>query len=190
MPSTQSVAQDYIQAILTNDHQVVRLIYEKHHRAIIQLVETNNGTREDARDVFQEALLLIYQKAKAPDFQLTSSFFTYFYAVCRNIWSNKVRKKSFGEVTLSDDKASMLVDESPEQFHKNEQYILYRRKFQELAEDCQRLLTLFFNKTSLKAIAEEMGLSSEGYAKKKKYKCKNELVRLIQSDASYQELKV
>lgn len=188
MPSAQADTNDYIKGILTNDHQVVRTIYEKYHKAIIQLVETNRGTKEDAKDVFQEALLLIYQKAKQPDFKLSSSFFTYFYAICKNVWSNKTRKKSFGEVTLSDEKASMIVEEPSEQLHKNEQYILYRRKFLELGESCQQLMSLFLKKVSLKEIAEQLGLSSEGYAKKKKYKCKQQLVKLIQSDISYREL--
>lgn len=189
MSTSSPENQDYIQGILTNNHQVVRTIYEKYHKAIIQLVETNRGTKEDAKDVFQEALLLIYQKAKQPDFQLTSSFFTYFYAICRNIWSNKTRKKAFGEVTLSDEKASMLIEDDTEQYHKNEQYILYRRKFLELGESCQQVLTLFLKKVSLKEIAVQLGLSSEGYAKKKKYQCKKQLVKLIQMDTSYQELK-
>jgi RNA polymerase sigma factor (sigma-70 family) len=136
-------AKDYLQGIIQGDNRVIRAIYEEHHRAIVQLVEKNSGTLDDAKDVFQEGLMLIYQKAKQPDFKLTSSFFTYFYAVCRNIWSNKRRKKPFGEVTLSNEMTSMIEDDSPEALERNEQYTLYRNKFLELGEDCQKLLSLF-----------------------------------------------
>ena len=182
-------ANEYLQGIIKGDNRIIRAIYEQHHRAIIQLVEKNSGTVDDAKDVFQEGLMLIYQKAKQPDFKLTSSFFTYFYAVCRNIWSNKRRKKSFGEVTLSDEMTSMVKDDSPEVLEHNEQYTLYRNKFLELGEDCQKLLSLFLQKISMNEIVERMGLSSVGYAKKKKFKCKERLVKLIQNDVKFAELK-
>lgn len=188
MLNTRTDSKDYIKGILQGDAKLVNEIYEKYHKAILKLVETNRGTPDDARDVFQEGLMLIYQKAQQPNFKLTSSFFTYFYAVCRNIWSNRSRKKSFGEVTLSDEMKSMVVDDSPSAIEQNEQYVLYRRKFLELGADCQQLLNLFLKKVSLKEIAEQLGLSSVGYAKKKKFKCKEKLIRLIQQDASYQEL--
>jgi RNA polymerase sigma factor (sigma-70 family) len=180
----------YIQAILNGESALIAKIYEEYHRAIIQLVENNGGNTEDAKDVFQEGLMLIYQKASQPGFKLTSSFFTFFYAVCRNIWFNKRRKKSFGEVSLSDEMTSTIEDDSPEILEHNEQYTLYRNKFLELSADCQQLLSLFMKKVSLKEIAEVMGLSSIGYAKKKKYKCKERLVTLIQSDARYAELSI
>lgn len=189
MTNTQTDQADYIAGILSGNPVLVKEIYEKYHKAIIQLVETNKGTAEDAKDVFQEGLMLVYQKAKKPDFQLTSSFFTYFYAVCRNIWSNKMKKKSFGEVTLSDEMKSIVRDDTPQQLEQNEQYTLYRQKFLELGKDCQQLMSLFLNKISMKEIVEKMGLSSISYAKKKKFKCKEQLVKRIQSDVRYLELR-
>ena len=183
-----SQTNNYIKGILNGDPQLINEIYENYHQAILKLVQNYNGTAEDARDVFQEGLMLIYRKAQQPDFQLSSSFFTYFYAICRNIWSNQTRKKSFGEVTLNDEMKSMVKDDSPIMLEQNEQYILYRKKFLELGEDCQQLLSLFLQKISLREIAKKMGLSSEGYAKKKKYKCKEKLITLIQNDPSYKEL--
>lgn len=180
----------YIQAILNGESTLIAKIYEEYHKAIIQLVESNQGTTEDAKDVFQEGLMLIYQKARKPGFKLTSGFFTFFYAVCRNIWLNKRRKKSFGEVSLSDEMTSTIEDDTPEVLEHNEQYTLYRNKFLELSADCQQLLSLFMKKVSLKEITEVMGISSIGYAKKKKYKCKERLISLVQSDARYAELSV
>lgn len=179
----------YLKGILSGNASILREIYETYHKAIIKLVETNQGTRQDAKDVFQEGLMLIYQKAQSADFKLTSSFFTYFYAVCRNIWSNKKKKKSFGEVTLSSEMTSILVDTSVETIAQNEQYALYRTKFILLGKDCQRILSLFFAKVKMVEIVEQMQLSSVAYAKKKKFKCKEQLVKMIQSDAKYQELK-
>ncbi|MCB0641664.1 MAG: sigma-70 family RNA polymerase sigma factor [Phaeodactylibacter sp.] len=188
MPKPSSETVDYLEGIRRGDPQVVEQIYKSYHQAIIQLVTKYKGSVEDAQDVFQEGLVLIFQKARQPDFQLTSSFFTYFYAVCRNIWSNHMRKKSFGEVSLTDDMKSMVQGEDPEFLEQNEQYTLYRQKFLELNEECRELLGLFLKKVSLKEIAGKMGISSIGYAKKKKFKCKEKLVQLVKSDPRYQEL--
>ncbi len=188
---SEKISKDnvYIKGIIAGDGTILREIYESYHKAIFQLVSTNQGTEEDAKDVFQEGIMLMYQKLQSADFQMASSFFTYFYAVCRNIWSNKRRKKSFGEVSLTDEITSMYKEVPEAQFHQSEQYTLYRKKFLELGAECQQILSLFFAKTKMTEIVEKMNFSSVSYAKKRKFICKERLVNLIQGDASYFELK-
>ncbi len=181
--------QEYLRGLLHGDSTVIKEIYEQFHKAIAHLVETNHGTRDDARDVFQEGLMLVYQKAGEPDFQLSSSFFSYFYGVCRFIWKNKLKKKSNQSVTLNEEMTSMLEDLSAPDVEKQEQLFLYRQKFQLLGRDCQRLLTLFLDKISMAEIMETLGYASISYTKKRKFQCKNQLVRLIENDPKYQELK-
>ena len=180
---------DFIEGIVKGDHRRIKKIYEQYHKAILQLVETNKGTAEDARDVFQEALMLIYQKAQKPDFQLTSSFFTYFYAICRNIWFNKRKKRSFGEVTLSDEMTSMIENESSDELEQNEQYVLYRKKFLLLGNDCQQVLRMYMEKISMQEIMKKMGYGSLSYTKKRKFKCKEQLIKMIEKDPAFKELK-
>ena len=189
MKNTPNDTTDYIGGIVTGDHKLLKRIYEQFHKAILQLVETNGGSSEDARDVFQEALLMIYQKAQKPDFKLTSSFFTFFYAVCRNIWFNKRKKRSFGEVTLSDEMTSMVGADSPVDLDQNEQYALYRKIFLRLGKDCQQVLLMFLGKVSMQEIMEKMGYGSLSYTKKRKFKCKEQLVKMIEADPVYEELK-
>jgi hypothetical protein len=66
---------------------------------------------------------------------------------------------------------------------------LYREKFQLLGDDCQKLLTLYFEKKNMEDIAKAMGFGSEGYARKRKFQCKEKLTKLIKSDERYGELK-
>jgi len=57
-----------------------------------------------------------------------------------------------------------------------------------LGPDCQQLLQLFFAKVKMAAVAERMGYASEGYAKKRKYQCKEQLIKHVKADARYAEL--
>jgi len=188
MSTTPIEEKNYIEGIITGDSRLIREIYEQYSQPILRLIQTNSGSHEDARDVFQEGLMLVYQKAKQPDFQLTSSFFTYFYSICRFIWMNRLRKKSFSEVTLNDEITSTATELSTPEIEQNEKMVLYRKKFLLLGADCQKVLSLFLKKVSMKEIVEKMGYSSVSYAKKRKFKCKEQLIKLVASDSSYQEL--
>ena len=181
--------QKYIEGLLNGDDLVIKEIYGQFHKAIIHMVETNRGTMEDARDVFQEGLMLVYQKAGEPGFQLSSSFLSYFYGICRFLWNNKVKKKSNQSVTLTDEMTSMLKDLSAPEVGQQEQFYLYRQKFRLLGRDCQELLSLFFDKISMSDIMTKMGFSSISYTKKRKFQCKKKLIELIENDPKYQELK-
>lgn len=70
---------------------------------------------------------------------------------------------------------------------KNEQYKLYQIHFKRLSKDCQKILQLFLKKVSLTEIADEMGIDSMQFMKRKKYKCKEQLIRYIKSDPNFNE---
>jgi len=178
-----------MEGIKEGDPKVIRSIYKEFEKVILHLVETNKGSREDAHDVFQEGLMLMYQKSKQTDFQLTSSFSTYFYAVCRNIWSNKLRKKSRTEVTFDNKMLSIIENISITDIEENEEYSLYRKKFLELGEDCQKVLDLFLHRTGMTEIMKQMGYGSVSYTKKRKFICKQKLVQLIKKDPKFKELR-
>lgn len=180
--------QKLIDGIRRGDSAIIKRIYEDYHQAIVHMVETNSGTAEDAHDVFQEGLVVFYQKVKDPDFTLSSKFLTYFYAICRNIWSNRLRKKTGREMTLEDNVQDQLVDDTLPVMENTEQYYLYRKMFLRLGEDCQKVLRLFLRKIDMATITKQMGYSSVNYTKKRKFKCKEKLVKLIKADRSYHEL--
>jgi len=103
----------YIKGILYNDTKILEDIYIKYSKAIVKFVLKNNGTTEDAKDVIQESLIIIFKKARDKDFQLTSSFLTYFYAIARHVWWKMLKKKKFYEVTI-DEKLGLIDDSNVE----------------------------------------------------------------------------
>ena len=92
--TNQTTNNYYIDGIRNNNSKIINEIYEKYSKAIIQYVTSNNGSADDAQDVFQEGMIVLFQKVHTPDFELTSSLLTYFYSICKFIWSNRLRKKT------------------------------------------------------------------------------------------------
>ncbi|MEM8909219.1 MAG: sigma-70 family RNA polymerase sigma factor [Bacteroidota bacterium] len=188
MPAKPVEDQNYIKGIKEGNPKVIRQIYEHFHKAIVHLVESQRGTIEDANDVFQEGLVVLYQKVQDANFELSSSFLTYFYAVCRNIWYNKLRKKNKKEVTIDEKMLTMLKEEETPLIEQSEQYFLYRKMFLRLGPDCQKVLDLFLQKVSMEEIRQKMGYSSVSYTKKRKFLCKEQLVNAIKGDPRFREL--
>jgi RNA polymerase sigma factor (sigma-70 family) len=188
MASKQTDAEHWLEVLRTNDRKGIHELYEQFLPRIVKYVVANQGREEEARDIFQEAILIIFKKAKDKDFKLSAAFFTYLYAVCRNLWLKRLEKK--GKMRVTDSEIPELMDESEWELviEEEERYRLFRSKFQSLSENCQQLLSLFFKKTPMKEIAEIMGFASVQYAKKRKFQCKEHLVALVRNDERYSNL--
>ncbi len=182
--------KQYLEGLLGRDPAALENMYEHLFPGIAKYVLDNSGSREDAEDVFQEGLLVLYRKAKKGELALSSSFYTFFYAVCKRIWMKKLsRGKTKRALPLEEERMGELPHEIEQALDRSEQYQLYRQQFKLLGEDCQNLLLLFFRGQSMAEIAAQMGYGSEGYAKKRKFQCKEQLVQLIKADGRYRELR-
>ncbi len=135
---------------------------------IEKLILSKGGKKEDASDVFQEALMILNRNLEKSDFKLTSSFYTYLYSVSRFVWNDMQNKFSKQEL-------HELKDEEVTLFHsviEEKKYQFAERAFLELGKRCQQLLQLFYHKKmSFKDIAKVMQFASEKVAKNQKYKC-------------------
>lgn len=180
---------EHIKAIKSGDSKGLRQIYEMFLPRIRKLITSNGGSESDAQDIFQSAILTIYEKAQHTDFKLTSKFYTLLYGICRNLWGNRLQKKSFKEVTLLEDVKYTSEDSVEFDIEKTEEQELFWASFQKLGEDCQKLLRLFFDKENMEKIAKMMGYGSVSYAKKRKFQCKEKLVDFVKKDIRYKELK-
>lgn len=178
---------EYLRGIVDNDLSVLKKIYRESLPEVVKYVKRNSGTLDDAKDVFQEGILVIFKKANEGSLRLTTTFHIFLFSICKRIWLKKLRRKSFQEVPL-DEVLEIPTDEDlDEAFIKSKRWALFNSKFTELAEECRRVLKLLFNGESGKGIADKMGYTEE-YAKRKKYKCKQRLSEMIKSDPAYKPL--
>ncbi|MFK8007585.1 MAG: RNA polymerase sigma factor [Saprospiraceae bacterium] len=181
---------NFEKGIARGDAGIIRQVYSKYFDSIAQYILNNKGTIEDAKDIFQDAMMIIYQKFQEPNFKLQYSLHTYLYTICRNTWLKKIRKKSDMGVPLPDNLELIEDDNFDHEILWRQKEKLYREKFKELSEGCQKVLQMALAKVTMEQIAEKMGFAGAGYAKKRKYKCKNQLLKLIQNDRRFQNLKI
>ena len=177
--------QEYLDGLQKRDGATINHIYQDLFPGILKYVIESGGQRVDAEDVFQEGLIILYRKIN--QLELTSSFNTFLFAVCKRVWWKKRDKKI--PVLETDEKQEASEEDALEAIEQNEQYTLYKEKFKLLGQDCQKLLKHFFGGLKMEKIAEEMGYGSVSYAKKRKFVCKEKLANLIKKDSRYKELK-
>jgi RNA polymerase sigma factor (sigma-70 family) len=179
-----------LEGLKTSDSSVLEYVYKKYFPIVRFFVIKNSGTDEDAKDVFQEAIILIYKRLKDESLDLTCAFKTYLYSVCRILWLRQLEKKKVRNEVVTDNQVFVQLDEDIEiQATEQEQFRIYQKHFQLLHKDCQEILQLFLKKVPLKEIALKMSIKSDKYLKKRKYDCKEALVKRIQNDPDYKRLR-
>ena len=180
---------DYLKGILIGDPRILRQMFQTMFPLVVKIVQGQGGSEEDARDIFQEATVVIYTKAQSPDFAINFQFNTYFTAVCRNLWYNLRNKKSNSNVTIGEEfKLLVEADNLEIDYLTMERQQVFDAAFVQLGADCQKLLRLFFEKLPMSEIADAMGFASEGYARRRKFQCKDYLVELVKNQPQYLEL--
>ena len=182
--------EELLNGILRNDNVILQHIYKNFYYKVNLYIKKNSGNDEDANDVFQEAIIVVYRKLKANDLIINCAFETYLYSVCKFLWMKQLTRQKTEKEMMVD--STVFESEFDHDFsdlvEKNERYKLYQKHFQLLGSDCQKLLQLFFDKVPLKQIAQIMGFSGEKYVKKRKFKCKEYLVTSIKQDVSYKRV--
>ena len=160
----------------------IRQLYREFFPLTRSIVEKNSGSYQDAEDVFQDGIIVLYQKLLSAPLILNCSLKTFFFSICRNIWMQRLDRK--WRLLYQDD----LVNEPEEEYdtsgleineEKLEKSRLYQLHFLSLPPDCQKILKMFLSKVSLKEISDRMGFKDSTYAKTRKYLCKNMLRKKI-----------
>ncbi len=166
-----------------NDKQSIDFIYESCFPMVRNLVQKNNGSLENAEDLFQEAIIVLYQNLLSrKDFFLTCSISTYLYEVSRRLWLkhlNKNGKTIHIDNTTTDFLVEKIVDVKPD-IEEHEQFDSRLQNLQtamgKLGEPCSSILKAYYNDNkSMHDIATIFGYTNEDSAKNQKYKC---LIRL------------
>lgn len=179
-----------MEALINNDRKGIEEIYRVMFPGIKSWVKRNNGNAQDAGDVLQDAMIVVFEKASRPDFELTSSFKSYLTSVCRFIWLRKLKKNSRTSAPMPEDDHNLSEDKTIERvLHEEEREALFQKYFRSLNEVCRTVLTLFFEGQKMREIATQLGYA-EKFARVKKHLCQKLLVDKIRKDSRYRELAV
>ena len=169
-----------IQGILSGDQQVFNDLYEHEFPKTVRLVTYNSGRVDDAKEVFQNGLVVIIEKVYRKELDLTCSFSTYLYSVCRNLWFEEIRR-SKKTISVNDPYDYLQSDGA---FISNE-YIpdeleAVNKAIESLGDGCKQLLECFYYKNlSFEEIANTLGYATAASARNQKYKCLERIRRTV-----------
>lgn len=167
--------QEILVRLKQGDENTLDLLYKQHYRMIIKLIVKNNGSEEEAKDIYQESLIVLWQKAKSENFILTSKISTYLYSICLNLWRKELERKKRFSYEMKEGSDILDMD-------RDERISIINKCIQQLGETCRDILTYYyFDRLSMVEIAEKMGFANSDTSKTKKYKCKKELDILVKS---------
>lgn len=183
--------QRFIDGLLHNDKQVVEEIYRRFAPSVRAYVLKNQGSVDDAADIFQESLVDIYNQAKYKALKLTCPFEPFLLLVCKRKWLNELKKRGHSPVTKSLDD---LSDWGEDVFAAAEKLALeegrarlFLGQFQQLGEKCREIIALSLKGGKLEEVAAALGVTY-GYLRKKKSECMATLLSYIQKNPGYADL--
>lgn len=167
--------QEILERIQKGDEGALDFLYKKNFKMMTKLVMNNNGSEDEAKDVYQDALIVFWQKAASGNLILSSKISTYLYSICQNLWRKELERKSRLSHEEKDRPESYDVD-------RKERVEIMNRCINSLGETCRKILTYYyFDNMSMHDIALKLGFANADTAKTKKYKCKKELDELVKS---------
>lgn len=179
--SATMTEQEIFERICKGDEKTLEVLYKKYYRMMTKLVITNSGTEEEAKDIYQDALVVFWQKATSGKLVMTAKISTYIYSICQNLWRKELDRKK--RLSHEEKDVPVIPDTDSEERNK-----IVARCIEQLGDTCKKVLMYYyFDEMSMQDIADKLGFANTDTAKTKKYKCKKKLDELVKAQYSEQD---
>jgi len=178
---TEINEQKLLEGLAHNDRKAIEAIYKQHYNMVQSLILSNNGYPDDARDIFQEAMIVLYEKARSGSFELNSQLKTYLYSVCRRLWLKRLNQQQRFSSEVETLEETVPVEEELERHEqRNKDFQVMEQSLRGLGEPCKSLLEAYYlEKRSMVEIAGDFGYTNADNAKNQKYKCLMRLKKIF-----------
>jgi RNA polymerase sigma factor (sigma-70 family) len=177
--------RELIRQLQQGDKPAMEYLYQQYWPVIAHFVWLNQGREEEAQDLFQDGILILYEKLLQKDFLPQCSLKTYLYAICRNQWLKRLRDEKVFMIQDSVDLLENIPDitEDKETAQPGDQELA--QVLQQLKEPCISLITEFYyQRMNLEQIAEKHHYASPNVAKQIKFRCLERLRKSLDNNRS------
>jgi RNA polymerase sigma factor (sigma-70 family) len=172
---------EFIEGLKSGNDSVLKALYKKYYNLVLKFVVSNNGSSEAAEDVYQETIVILYEKCRDEQFELNCQLQTFIYSIARNLWLKQLKKhghvgslKEYHQEAYNDAESDLKTHTQ-----KEEDIEKMYRSLDELGEPCATLIKDFYiRKMSMEEISDKFGYTNADNAKNQKYKCLQRLKRL------------
>lgn len=186
MHNDQDTEQELLRRLVQGDHTAMEQVYNRHYRLVSKWITKTGGNEDDAADICQESMIVLYEKSRSGGFELTSKLSTYLFAIARNLWYKKLQGRPAGMVKMDDgDELNIVANYEDDIKAHRERELHYHqldRALDKIGEPCASLLrSFYFKNNSMQQIAADFGYTNADNAKTQKYKCLARLKKLFYS---------
>lgn len=173
-----------LEGLARQDSRIIDLIYKNNFKMIQSMVLKNNGTIDDAADIFQEGMIILYQKSVDKEFTLSCQLQTYLYSVCNRLWLKKLKKSSQIQWDTDETFEIVSVDSDIEDYQdKQTHFTIMEKAMEKIGEPCKSLLEAYYiHKKHMTEIASTFKYTNADNAKTQKYKCMMRLKKIFFSE--------
>ena len=170
-----------LEGLAVSDKKAVESIYRSNFNLVQSLVINNNGSVDDAKDIFQEVMIVLYEKARSGDFELNCQIRTFVYSVSRRLWLKRLQQQN--RFTSSGDSMEPVVpieEDIEEHDRRNIEFDMMENAISHLGEPCKSLIEAYYlQKQIMQEIAARFGYTNADNAKNQKYKCLMRLKKIF-----------
>ncbi len=176
--------RELLEGLSNHEEKSLLLLYKLYFPMVLHLVVNNHGTEDDAKDLFQETMIVLYDKSREAGFILEAKLKTYLYAVARRLWLKQLNRRNKTPLKSAEFTGDETETDMPDDLHdheeKEERFKIMSQALSKLGEPCKSLLEDFYlRQMSMQEIAEKFGYTTPDNAKTQKYKCLNRLKKLF-----------
>ena len=170
-----------LKGLASSDKKTVEAIYRDNYNMIQNLVINNNGSADDAKDIFQEAMIVLYEKARSGTFELNCQIKTFIYSVSRRLWLKRLQQQNRFSAPGDSMEAVVPVEEELNQHEqRNAEFEMMENAINHLGEPCKSLIEAYYlQKQNMQEIANRFGYTNADNAKNQKYKCLMRLKKIF-----------
>ena len=170
-----------LQGLAQSDRKAIETIYKENFNMIQSLILNNSGSADDAKDIFQETMIVLYERVRTGTFELNCLIKTYVYSVSRRLWLKRLQQMNRYAPSLDGLHETVPVEEELEEHERvNSEFEMMNKAIGSLGEPCKSLLEAYYlEKKNMEEIAFSFGYTNADNAKNQKYKCLMRLKKIF-----------
>lgn len=163
-----------------DDRKVIALLYEKVLPNVERYIVKNGGRKEDAYDVFQDAITVFYKQVIQGNFDTKYKVYGYIYRISLNYWINKLKKDNRIDLLETYEDIHSVETELPAVYVETDENLL-NKLFSAIGQKCIDLLTYtIYNDLLMEDIMIRMEFTSVSAVKMQAKRCKEKLMKEIE----------
>lgn len=163
------------------DDEALMMLYRQNQKAVASYVLRNNGSEDDADDVLQEAVIILWERVQSGRYEHSAKLSTFIFGVAKNVWSRKrMRKHREPATEFENDTFDSGEGSALDAMIDSERSRTIAGAMEKLGDPCRTLLVLYYwEERSQEEIALQMGFANAATVKSKKYTCKKMLENIL-----------